>query len=138
MEKIIGLDLGSVTCGVSVSDLMGIIATGVTTIRFEPDDYDTCLQEVLKVLKENNSRTVVLGLPKHMNGDVGIRGDVSIEFKEKLEAQGIKVILWDERLTTVSAQRMLIGADVSRKKRKKVIDKMAAVTILQDYLDSVR
>lgn len=138
MEKIVGLDLGSVTCGVSVSDLMGIIATGVTTIRFEPDDYDICLQEVLKVLKENNSRTVVLGLPKHMNGDVGIRGDVSIEFKEKLEAQGIKVVLWDERLTTVSAQRMLIGADVSRKKRKKVIDKMAAVTILQDYLDSVR
>ena len=138
MEKVIGLDLGSVTCGVSVSDLMGIIATGITTIRFEPDDYTTCLQEVLKVLKENNSRTVVLGLPKHMNGDVGIRGDVSIEFKEKLEEHGIKVILWDERLTTVSAQRMLIGADVSRKKRKKVIDKMAAVTILQDYLNSVK
>jgi len=138
MEKIVGLDLGSVTCGVSVSDLMGIIATGVTTIRFDEDDYDNCLQEVLKLLKEYRSNTVVLGLPKHMNGDVGIRGDVSIEFKEKLEANGVKVILWDERLTTVSAQRMLIGADVSRKKRKKVIDKMAAVTILQDYLDSVK
>ncbi|MDF9825323.1 putative Holliday junction resolvase [Breznakia sp. PF5-3] len=138
MEKIIGLDLGSVTCGVSVSDLMGIIASSVKTIRFPEDDYDTCLEEVLLTLKENNSNTVVLGLPKHMNGDIGIRGNISIDFKEKLEAHDVKVILWDERLTTVSAEKILIGADVSRKKRKKVIDQMAAVTILQDYLNSLK
>lgn len=138
MEKIIGLDLGSVTCGVSVSDLMGIIASAVKTIRFPSDDYDACLEEVLTVLKEHNSKTVVLGLPKHMNGDVGIRGNISVEFKKRLEEHGIKVILWDERLTTVSAQRILIAADVSRKKRKKVIDQMAAVTILQDYLSSLK
>lgn len=137
MEKIVGLDLGSVTCGVSVSDLMGIIASAVKTIRFPSEDYETCLQEVLDYLKEVNSKHVVLGLPKHMNGDVGVRANVSIAFKERLEAHGIKVVLWDERLTTVSAERFLIKADVSRKKRKKVIDQMAAVTILQDYLNSL-
>jgi len=77
-----------------------------------------------------------LGLPKHMNGDIGIRGNISIEFKKKLEELGMTVTLWDERLTTVSAERFLIQADMSRKKRKKVIDQMAAVTILQDYLNS--
>lgn len=138
MEKIVGLDLGSVTCGVSVSDLMGIIASSVKTIRFLEDDYDTCLDEVLILLKELKSNTVVLGLPKHMNGDIGIRGNISIDFKKKLEEHGVKVILWDERLTTVSAERVLISADVSRKKRKKVIDQMAAVTILQDYLNSLK
>lgn len=80
-------------------------------------------------------KKAVLGLPKHMNGDVGIRGEISIMFKEKLETLGVEVILWDERLTTVVAERILISADVSRKKRKKVIDQMAAVQILQGYLD---
>ncbi|MFV0382252.1 MAG: Holliday junction resolvase RuvX [Breznakia sp.] len=138
MEKIVGLDLGSVTCGVSVSDLMGIIASSVKTIRFDTDDYDTCLHEVLLMLKELRSKKVILGLPKHMNGDVGIRGNLSLVFKEKLEAHDIEVVLWDERLTTLSAEKFLISADVSRKKRKKVIDQMAAVTILQDYLDSTK
>ena len=136
MEKIVGLDLGSVTCGVAVSDLMGIIATGVKTIRFDSEDYEMALDLVLEEMSALKSKTAVLGLPKHMNGDVGIRGEISLEFKKMLEENGIKVILWDERLTTVSAERMLIGANVSRGKRKKVIDKMAAVTILQDYLDS--
>lgn len=136
MERILGLDLGSVTCGVSVSDLMGLIASPVETVRFQEDDYEDCIKKLQKHIDQYQIKTVVLGLPKHMNGDVGIRGNISISFKEKLEALGLQVILWDERLTTVSAERFLIQADVSRKKRKKVIDQMAAVTILKDYLDS--
>ena len=136
MKRIIGLDLGSVTCGVAVSDLMGMIASPVETVRFENEDYETCLSKLKEIFKKYDVNTVVLGLPKHMNGDIGIRGNISIEFKKRLEEEGLTVILWDERLTTVSAERFLIQADVSRKKRKKVIDQMAAVTILQDYLNS--
>ncbi|NCC54988.1 MAG: Holliday junction resolvase RuvX [Erysipelotrichia bacterium] len=136
IKRILGLDLGSVTCGVSVSDLMGLIASPVETVRFASDDYDDCLAKLKKHIEGYKVDTVVLGLPKHMNGDIGIRGNVSLAFKEKLEALGLQVILWDERLTTVSAERFLLEADMSRKKRKKVIDQMAAVTILQDYLNS--
>lgn len=134
--RVLGLDLGSRTCGVAVSDVMGMIARPVETIRFEEDDYDGCLEKLKVHLKEFQIQKVVLGLPKHMNGDVGIRGEISIQFKEKLENLGMQVILWDERLTTVAASRILIAADVSRKKRKQVIDQMAAVGILQNYLDS--
>lgn len=134
--RILGLDLGSKTCGVSVSDALGMIARPVETVRFESDDYADAFEKVKVHIKEFQVTTVVLGLPKHMNGDVGIRGEVSIQFKEKLETLGVKVILWDERLTTVAAEKILIAADVSRKKRKKVIDQMAAVQILQSYLDS--
>lgn len=134
--RVLGLDLGSVTLGVSVSDVLGMIARTVETIRFEEDDYDDAFEKVQKYIKEFQVKTVVLGLPKHMNGDVGIRGEISLMFKEKLETLGVEVVLWDERLTTVAAQRMLIAADVSRKKRKKVIDQVAAVQILQSYLDS--
>ncbi|EDP11410.1 Holliday junction resolvase RuvX [Amedibacillus dolichus] len=134
--RVLGLDLGSRTLGVSVSDALGMIAQPVTTIRFEEEDYDSAFGQVQTYIKEYQIKTVVLGLPKHMNGDVGIRGDISIMFKERLETLGVTVVLWDERLTTVAAQRILIAADVSRKKRKKVIDQMAAVQILQGYLDS--
>ena len=134
--RVLGLDLGSRTLGVSVSDALGMIAQPVTTIRFEEDDYDSAFEQVQTYIKEYQIKTVVLGLPKHMNGDVGIRGDISIMFKERLETLGVAVVLWDERLTTVAAQRILIAADVSRKKRKKVIDQMAAFQILQGYLDS--
>lgn len=134
--RVLGLDLGSRTLGVSVSDALGMIAQPVTTIRFEEDDYDSAFEQVQTYIKEYQIKTVVLGLPKHMNGDVGIRGDISIMFKKRLETLGVAVVLWDERLTTVAAQRILIAADVSRKQRKKVIDQMAAVQILQGYLDS--
>lgn len=134
--RILGLDLGSKTLGVSVSDVLGMIARPVETIRFESDDYDQASSLVEKYLKEFQVKTVVLGLPKHMNGDIGIRGEISLSFKEKLEEMGVQVILWDERLTTVAASKILIAADVSRKKRKKIIDQMAAVQILQSYLDS--
>ena len=134
--RILGLDLGSKTLGISVSDALGMIARPVETIRFESDDYDSAYEQLQKYIKEFQITTIVLGLPKHMNGDVGIRGNISVQFKEKLEAQGVHVVLWDERLTTVAAQKILISADVSRKKRKKIIDQMAAVQILQSYLDS--
>ena len=134
--RILGLDLGSRTCGVAVSDVMGMIARPVATIRFDEDDYENCLKQLETYLKEFQIKKIVLGLPKHMNGDVGIRGEISIAFKKKLEEKEMDVVLWDERLTTVAANRILISADVSRKKRKQVIDQMAAVGILQNYLDS--
>ena len=119
MKKVLGLDLGSRTCGIAMSDILGMIAHGVETFRFKPDDYLTCAKHVKEIVEENEIETIVLGLPKHMNGDIG----------------GINVILVDERLTTVVAENQLLFADVSRKKRKQVIDKMAAVAILQGYLD---
>ena len=134
--RYLGLDLGSRTCGVAISDVMGFLARPVETVRFEDDDYDACLEKLQKHIKENQIKKVVLGLPKHMNGDIGERAEISLAFKEKLEAIGLEVIMWDERLTTMAAQRILISADVSRKKRKQVIDQMAAVQILQSYLDS--
>lgn len=134
--RTLGLDLGSKTLGVSVSDALGMIARPVETLRFESDDYDSAFEQVKKYIKEFQITTAVLGLPKHMNGDVGIRGEISYAFKEKLETLDIEVVLWDERLTTVAAEKILIAGNVSRKKRKKVIDQMAAVQILQSYLDS--
>ena len=134
--RTLGLDLGSKTLGVSVSDALGMIARPVETLRFESDDYDSAFEQVKKYIKEFQITTAVLGLPKHMNGDVGIRGEISYAFKEKLETLGIEVVLWDERLTTVAAEKILIAGNVSRKKRKKVIDQIAAVQILQSYLDS--
>ena len=134
--RTLGLDLGSKTLGVSVSDALGMIARPVETLRFESDDYDSAFEQVKKYIKEFQITTAVLGLPKHMNGDVGIRGEISYAFKEKLETLGIEVVLWDERLTTVAAEKIWIAGNVSRKKRKKVIDQMAAVQILQSYLDS--
>lgn len=135
--RTMGLDLGSKTVGVAVSDLMRMIAAPVKTIRFPEDDYEEALKEVLSLMKEHKIDQVVLGLPKHMNGDIGERGQISLSFKARLEEESdVPVTLWDERLSTKAATRVLISADVSRKKRKNVIDQMAAVVILQGYLDS--
>ena len=137
MNKVLGLDLGSTTCGVALSDSLGMIATPKDTIRFQPDDYDSALEAVCKWIDDNKVDTVVLGLPKHMNGDEGIRADISKKFKEMiLEKRDVKVILWDERLTTVSAQKSMIASNMNRNKRHKMIDAMAAQIILQSYLDS--
>ena len=131
-----GLDLGSVTCGIAISDPLGIVARAVETVRFEADQYDECLEKVLEVIHREMPDEIVLGLPKHMNGDIGVRGEISQNFKAMLEEEiQIPVTLWDERLTTVAAEKILIQADLSRKKRKKIIDQMAAVQILQSYLD---
>lgn len=135
MERLIGLDLGSVTCGIAISDPLGMIARALTTVRFEPDNYEQALQEVTAICKENKVKSLVLGLPRHMNGDIGIRGEICQNFASMLEKEGFHVALWDERLTTVAAEKILISGNVSRKKRRKVIDQMAAVQILQSYLD---
>lgn len=138
MNKIMGLDLGSRTIGIALSDTLGMIAHGLETYRFESNHYRDALTHVLEIVEREHVEIIVLGLPKHMNGDIGERAQISIKFKERLlEANpNLQVILSDERLTTKVAEQSLIYANVSRKKRKQVIDKMAAVNILQGYLDS--
>lgn len=132
--RIMGLDVGDRTIGVAVSDLMGITAQGVTTIRRESKKKD--IEELKKLIKEHNVRYIVSGLPKNMNGTIGPQSEKVIKFCDILkEETGMEIDYWDERLTTVSAEKMLIDGDVSRKNRKKVIDKLAAVLILQNYLD---
>ena len=139
MEKILGLDLGSRTCGIAMSDALGLIAHGVETYHFKENHYKSAVYHIKGIVEENQIHTIVLGLPKHMNGDLGERAQISIDFKERLEKMmDVEVVLVDERLTTVVAENQLIFADVSRKKRKQVIDKMAAVQILQGYLDGQR
>ena len=134
--KYVGLDLGSVTCGVSKSDT-GLIASHVKTIRFKPDDYDEALDKIEEYLNEYKPDLIVLGYPLLENDDEGPRAKLSREFGEFLqEESGIKVVMQDERNTTKDSEEFLIGADVSRKKRKKIIDQQAAVRILQRYLDA--
>ena len=135
--KVLGLDLGSKTIGIAISDALGIIASGLETFRFDEDRYDLALNRVLEIVNEKKIGCIVLGYPKHMNGDIGDRAKLCEEFKSNLEKLlNIKVVLVDERWTTKLAENRLLEADISRKKRKKVIDKMAAVIILQNYLDS--
>ena len=136
MVRILGLDVGNKTIGVAVSDLLGLTAQGITTIHRESLDKD--LENLKTLIKEYNVKTLVIGLPKNMNGTIGPQGQKVQEFgnflKKRVEPE---IVYWDERLTTVAAERMLVTADVSRKKRKQVIDKLAAVYILQSYLDSI-
>ena len=134
--KYIGLDLGSVTLGVAISDEMGFLARAYDTFRFSKDDYDAAVNYTVEICKKENVKTVVLGLPKHMNGDEGIRANISHEFKNKIESiSDIKVILQDERLTTIIVDKAMISGNVRRKDRKQKKDEMAAVVILQNYLD---
>lgn len=133
--KYIGLDLGSVTCGISRSET-GVLAQAVKTIRFKPDDYDEAMDKIEELLKEEKPDVVVLGYPLLENDDVGPRAQLSEQFgKILMEETGIPVVLQDERSTTKDSEEFLIKADVSRKKRKKIIDQQAAVRILQYYLD---
>lgn len=140
MNKIMGLDLGSKTLGIALSDSLGMLAHGVETYHFKSERYYQALKRVKELCEQEDIKTIVLGLPKHMNGDVGERAQISIEFKEMIEKKikDVEVVLVDERLTTKIMTQQLIFADVSRKKRKQVIDKMAAVAILQGYLDAKR
>ena len=134
--KYIGLDLGSVTCGVSKSDT-GLIANHVKTIRFKPDDYDDAIDKIEEYIDEYKPDLIVLGYPLLENDDEGPRAKLSKQIGEIIEQEtGIKVVLQDERNTTKDSEEFLIAADVSRKKRKKVIDQQAAVRILQYYLDA--
>ncbi|MBR2760721.1 MAG: Holliday junction resolvase RuvX [Solobacterium sp.] len=132
----LGLDLGSVTCGVARSE-SGFIASPLTTIRFHPDDYDTAMDRLLELVQKEHPDKIILGWPLLENGDRGERAQICEQFGRVLENEsGVPVILQDERNTTKESERILIEADVSRKKRKKVIDRMAAVRILQYYLDA--
>ena len=135
MTRYLGLDLGSVTCGVSFSDT-GFIARTIETIRFKPDDYNMALDKVLDIVDREKPDVIVLGLPLLLNDDVGPRAQICLEFGEVLEQEsGLPVKMQDERFTTAVAESILLEADVSRKKRKKKIDQMAAVQILQTWLD---
>lgn len=134
--RYLGLDLGSKTLGISISDTTNTIASVYTTLRFSEDNNLDTLDELKKIIEENNITALVLGLPKNMNNTLGPRALITLEYKEKLEQElNIEVILYDERLTSVISNNVLIDADISRKKRKKKVDGMAAVIILQGYLD---
>ena len=139
-HKILGLDVGSKTVGIAISDLMGWTAQGLDTLRINEEQDDLGIDQLVKIIKDNQVGTVVIGLPKNMNNSIGFRGEASIKYKEKLQESvpSIDIVMWDERLSTMAAEKSLLEADVSRQKRKKVIDKMAAVFILQGYLDSIQ
>ncbi|ANZ33226.1 Holliday junction resolvase RuvX [Staphylococcus carnosus] len=139
-HKIIGLDVGSKTVGVAVSDLMGWTAQGLDTLRINEEENELGITKLAEIIKKEDADTVVIGLPKNMNNSIGFRGEASLKYKEELLKilPDINVVMWDERLSTMAAERSLLEADVSRSKRKKVIDKMAAVFILQGYLDSLQ
>ena len=135
--RFLGLDLGTRTLGISISDKMGIVASTYKTIRFEDSNYASLIPELIEIITKEQIECVVLGLPKNMNNTEGPRVEASKAYGDKIkEIFGIPVDYQDERLTTVQAERMLVEqADVSRGKRKKVIDKLAAQLILQNYLD---
>ena len=136
MERILGLDVGDKTVGVAVSDLLGLTAQGITTIRRESKKKD--FQALEELIVQYEIKKVVVGLPKNMNGTLGPQSEKTMKFGEKLKNKfGVEIIYIDERLTTKSAERVLIEGDMRRKNRKKVIDKVAAVFILQAYLDGL-
>lgn len=135
--RVLGLDVGSKTVGVAISDEMGWTAQGIETIKINEDRQQFGLDRLEEIIQQFQVDSVVVGLPKNMNGTIGPRGEACQSYATMLEERfQLPVVLWDERLSTVAAERVLLSADVSRKKRKAVIDKMAAVMILQGYLDS--
>lgn len=135
-----GLDYGSKTVGVAMSDPLGITAQAVETIwRKEENKLRKTCAHIEELIREYEVERIVLGLPKHMNNDIGERAKKALEFGEMLRRRtGLEVVMWDERLTTVEAERTLIENKVRRENRKQYIDKIAAVFILQGYLDSKR
>ncbi len=135
--RIMGLDLGTKTVGVAISDALQLTAQGIEIIRRKDENkLRQTLARIESLILEYEVGEIVLGLPKHMNNDMGDRAQFSLEFKEKLERRtGLPVALWDERLTTVSADRIMMEAGVRREDRKEYVDKIAATIILQGYLD---
>lgn len=134
--KVLGLDIGEKRMGIAVSDALRCTAQGLTVLqRSNADDDIGAIQELIDASEVSE---VVVGLPKNMDGSLGQGAQKVLSFVSKLEESlSIPIILWDERLTTAEATRMLLQADVTRKKRRKVVDKIAAVLILQGYLDSL-
>ena len=137
--RIMGLDYGTKTVGVAISDALKITAQGIETIERKEENKlrRTCVR-IEELIKEYDVEKIVLGFPKHMNNDIGERAEKALEFGEMLKRRiGLEVVMWDERLTTVAAERTLIESKVRRENRKQYIDKIAAVFILQGYLDSL-
>ena len=136
LVKYLGLDLGTRTLGVAISDTTKTIATTYTVIRFPEDDYEQAIHELASIIESEPIEKIVLGLPKNMNNSVGPRALTTLEFKDMLEKTfNIEVVMQDERLSTKEASAYMIAADMSRKKRKQKIDSLAANIILQTYLD---
>ena len=137
--RCLGLDLGSKTLGIAISDRTNCIASVYKTIFFKDEDYSSLIEPLKEIIDKEEISTLVLGLPKNMNNSLGTRAMITLEFKEKLENNyHIPVILEDERLTSVISNNILISANMSRNKRKKKVDGMAAEIILQGYLDRAR
>ena len=135
--RILGLDVGSKTIGVAISDPLGWTAQGIDTIRRKTKEVD--LEQVDKICKEYGVETIVIGLPKNMNVSIGESGERVLALAELIkEKTNLPIEMWDERLTTVAAHRAMLEADLSRGKRKKIVDKIAATYILQGYLDKLR
>ena len=137
--RILGLDYGSKTVGVAVSDPLGLTAQSVETIwRKQENKLRQTLARIEELAAEYQAEKIVLGLPKNMNNTIGERAEKTLEFREMLERRtGLPVVMWDERLTTVEAERTLLEASVRRENRKQYLDQLAAVFILQGYLDSL-
>ena len=134
--RYLGLDLGTRTLGLALSDVTGTIASPLKTIRFEEENYDSLLPQLKDLVTEYQVEKLVLGLPKNMNNSMGERAETTLAFQKKLEEYlGKKVVMQDERLSTVEATNYMLAADISRKKRKKKVDSLAANIILQTYLD---
>lgn len=134
--RYLGLDLGTRTLGLAISDVTETIATSYKTLRFEENNYDSIIEPLRTIIEEENIKALVLGLPKNMNNTLGDRSVTTIEVKEKLENKlNIPIYMQDERLSTVAAHNYMLEADVSRKKRKNKVDSLAASIILQSYLD---
>ncbi|BAV02639.1 Holliday junction resolvase RuvX [Lactococcus formosensis] len=136
-SRILGLDVGTKTVGVAVSDLLGMTAQPVETIKIDSEAGALGFERLAELITEYKPSKIVLGLPKHMNNDEGIRAEASRNYGEKItETFDVTVEYQDERLTTMQAEKVLIDGGVRRKDRKKSIDKLAAVLILQNYLDA--
>ncbi|WP_294371164.1 Holliday junction resolvase RuvX [uncultured Clostridium sp.] len=136
MKRILGLDLGQKTIGVAISDPLGFTAQGLTTIRRSNKEKD--IEDLKKICDDYKVETIVVGLPKNMNGTIGPSGELAMSFGNLLEEKlGIEIKFWDERLTTVAAHKAMLEADLSRNKRKKIVDKVASTYILQGYLDMI-
>lgn len=134
--RYLGLDLGSKTLGIAISDMTNTIASLYTTLYFKDENYDSLLEPLGEIINKEHITNLILGLPKNMNNTLGERAMITLNFKEMLENKfKIPVIMEDERLTSVISNNVLIKADVSRKKRKKKVDGMSAIIILQGYLD---
>ena len=133
--RYLGLDLGTKTLGLAISDKTGMIATNLTILRHD-EDYNSLLDSLEEIIKEKEVDGLVLGLPKNMNNTMGERALIALKFKDMLEEKfSFTVFMQDERLSTVEAENILLTNDTSRKKRKKVIDSVAATIILQSFLD---